>query len=266
MERFRNSILERKPVFGFCVDSFCKPVLAKLYKNAGVDFVYLENEHSFYGNNDMNDFILTCKTLDLPVVVKTPYLDRGVITKLLDAGATGMQLPMTETAEQVKTLWNYVKFPPKGLRATGHDFGNSGYKEVEDYGEWLKRSNLSTVIIAHVETAKALENIDEILDNEYVDVMFIGAFDLSVSLGHPGKMDHPAVNEAIKRFGEAAAKYNKIAGLYVPTRELAEYWLDGGFTYFEISSEIDFIMSGSKMLMDGLRQAAEGHLTKTAHK
>jgi 4-hydroxy-2-oxoheptanedioate aldolase len=254
MEKFRKRLLDRKPVFGFCVDSFCKPLIAKLYKNAGVDFVYLENEHSFYGNADMNDFILTCRTLDLPVVVKTPYLDRGVITKLLDAGAIGMQLPMTETRQQVETLYNYIKFPPEGVRATGHDFGNSGYQEIEDYGKWLDRSNRATVSIAHVETARALENIDSILDNGYVDVMFIGAFDLSVSLGYPGKMDHPQVMKAIKRLGDAAARYNKVSGLYVPTRELAEYWLNEGFTFFEIASEVDFILNGSRALMEELRK------------
>jgi len=253
MEQFSKAIKDRRPVFGLCADHFCRPLLAKLYKASDADFVYLEYEHSFYSANDLHDFLLMCKTVDLPLVVKTPYLDRGAITKLLDAGATGIQLPMTETEEQIRTLHDYVKFPPEGKRAAGHDFTNTGYGDVEDYSEALKGSNRNTLVIAHVETAKSVENIDSILGSGCADIMFIGAFDLSVSLGHPAKMDHPEVQKAIRILRDSALRHNVAAGLYVPTAEKAEYWLHEGFTFFEIASEVEFILNGAESLIKSLK-------------
>ena len=78
------------------------------------------------------DSLLCAQDNSLPVVAKTPYLDRGAVVKLLDSGASCLQLPMTETPEQILTLHNWLKYPPEGERAVSCGYGSTGYKPTNE--------------------------------------------------------------------------------------------------------------------------------------
>jgi 2-keto-3-deoxy-L-rhamnonate aldolase RhmA len=231
--------------------------LARLWKNSGADFVYVEYEHSFMNEANLADFVLCCRAHGLPVVAKVPECSRTHVAKLLECGVVGIQLPWTESREQIDRLVSYVKFPPVGIRAAAPGMGNCDYNLQTSGRELIEVGNRETVILAHVETRRGIDNLDAILDNPHVDVLFLGMYDLSVSCGHPGEFAHPEVGKAVDAALAAAKRHGKVAGMYVPDARAAQAWMAKGARFFETASEVDLIDAGARQLVQQFRALAK---------
>ena len=235
-------------VVGMTIAEMLRPPIMKIYANSGADFVYIENEHSNLDPARFADALLCAQDNDLPVVIKTPYLDRGAIVKLLDAGSIALQLPMTETPEQILTLHNWLKYPPIGERAICCGYGSTGYRPV-DLATFIKQQNEDSMLIAHIETKKGVDAIDEILGTGVVDLVFIGQDDMSISVGAPGDHHDPRHVAAIKRVADAARRHNVFFGLFAPSVDSAKLWIDEGALFFECADELVLIDSGARAMV-----------------
>lgn len=248
MKSIKQLLNEQELVVGLMVQHTCAPWIAKLYSDAGADFIYIESEHVFFSGARLAELICSSRMCSLPVVAKSSYVDRGHIAQLLDAGVTGIQLPMSETAEQLEQVVSFTKFPPTGIRAAAPGTGNSDYESV-NVTEWLKKQDEETTVLAHIESRRGLENVDEILQVPGVDIMFIGLFDLTVSLGQPAKYDHPDVEKAIDTLIAAAKNQGKFAGMWTPSYEVVKPWIKKGIRFFESQGDVGFIATGANNLM-----------------
>ena len=179
------------------ITEYVRPSLVKLYKNAGFDFIYIEYEHGFLNPSNLADTILSARDNGLPVVSKTPQLERQEVSKLLEAGVSGIQLPRTETREQVEELLGYIKFPPKGTRAMAPGYGNSDYVQTSDLAEWMVEQDAESTLVVHIETRLGYENAESIISTPGVDMVYCGPGDFSIEMGRPGEFDHPEVQIAI---------------------------------------------------------------------
>jgi 2-dehydro-3-deoxyglucarate aldolase/4-hydroxy-2-oxoheptanedioate aldolase len=249
-----KTILQKQPLaVGLTTMHVVEPWLAKLFGRSGADFVYVEYEHGFFNEADLAGFVLCCRAEGLPVVAKVPECSRTHVAKLLECGVTGIQLPWTETREQIDRLASYVKYPPAGIRAACPGMGNCDYDLTVDGAEFLAAGNRETVILAHVETRTGVQNITDILGNPHVDVAFLGMYDLSVSYGHPGDFRHPEVAAAVEQVIAAAHKAGKTMGMWVPDYSAAAPWIEKGVTFFETGNEVDFIDSASRRTISEFR-------------
>ena len=122
---------------GGMVAEHLRPSLVKLYVQAGFDFMYIEYEHGFFEMTTFADSVLCARDNNLPVIAKTPQLERAEVAKLLECGVVGIQLPRTETRAEVETLRSYLKFPPAGTRAVAPGYGNSSYLQPTDWKTWM---------------------------------------------------------------------------------------------------------------------------------
>ncbi len=254
MSSLKAMLGENRPLVGMTMQHVTAPWLAKLYKNSGTDFVYVEYEHSFMNEADLAHFVFTCRALGLPVVAKVPECSRTHVAKLLECGVIGIQLPWTESREQIDRLAGYVKFPPVGIRAAAPGMGNCDYNLQTSGRDLIERGNRETVILAHVETRAGIDNLDAILDCPQVDVLFLGMYDLSVSYGQPGDFRHPDVAAAVEKAVAAAKRHGKVAGMYVPDARAAEPWVAKGMRFFETASEIDLIDAGARKIVNQFRE------------
>ncbi len=246
MKSLKNMLKEGRVLVGLTAQHLMTPWLAKLYQHADTDFVYIEYEHSFMNEADLAGFVLVCRSLGLPVVAKVPECSRTHVAKLLEAGVVGIQLPWTESREQIDRLVSYVKFPPLGIRAAAPGMGNCDYNSQTSGRDLLETGNRETVILAHVETRAGIDNLDAILGHPLVDILFLGMYDLSVSYGHPGEFAHPEVAAAVEKAIAAAKRHGKVAGMYVPDAKTAQPWVARGMRFFETASEVDQIDSGAR--------------------
>ncbi len=253
MNSLKSMLREGRVLVGLTTQHVMSPWLARLWKHSGCDFVYVEYEHSFMNEASLADFVLACRMSGLPVVAKVPECSRTHVAKLLECGVVGIQLPWTETREQIDRLASYVKFPPHGIRAAAPGMGNCDYDLRTSGRDLIETGNRETVVLAHVETRTGIENLDAILGNPHVDVLFLGMYDLSISYGQPGDFRHPDVAAAVEAALAAARRHGKVAGMYVPDAKAAEPWVARGMRFFETASEVDLIDSGARGLVQQFR-------------
>ncbi len=258
MSSLRAMLQQGRVLVGMTTQHVTTPWLAQLWKYSGADFVYVEYEHGFLNEGELSNFVLSCRQLGLPVVAKVPECSRTHVAKLLECGVVGIQLPWTESREQVDRLVSYVKFPPVGIRAAAPGMGNCDYDLTTTGRQLIEVGNRETVVLAHVETRTGIANLDAILSCPQVDILFLGMYDLSIGCGQPGDFKHPDVKAAVEQALAAARRHNKVAGMYVPDARAAAPWVERGMRFFETASEVDLIDAGARSVVREFRSLQPG--------
>ena len=193
------------------------PAFVESAGHAGYDFVLLDMEHGTTTFETLPHLIRAANVAGVCPVVRVPRGSDIWIDQALDVGAGGVMIPQIDTAEQARAAVSAAKFSPVGTRAVP---GSEYFSKAQD-----------TVVILQAEGKKAVENLDEILDVPGIDVVFVGPYDLSSSLGHVGEIDHPEVVECIKGIiAKANAKGVKI-GCFADTVEGGMKWRDLGVKF-----------------------------------
>lgn len=236
---------------GASIVELARPSLVRIYREAGFDFVMLENEHMLFGPNAIADTVAAARAEGLPVVAKVPQLERGETTRLLDCGVVAIQLPRTETREQIETLTSFIKFPPQGTRAAAPGLGNSDFRPPKDVRQWLADQDAETVLVAHIETRKAYENAAEIVGAPGVDMVYVGPGDFAIEMGHPGEPGHPDVRGPMEEILEMCRRHRVAFGTTAYTVESAAEWIAKGAQFFETRSELSLLyQSASQVVRD----------------
>lgn len=197
-----------KPLFGMFV-GITSPAIVEMCGYAGFDFVVLDNEHGPASIETTEHLIRAARCANVIPVVRTVEHD---ILRILDIGASAIQVPQVNTAEQARRIVAAAKYPPMGSRGAAFSPRAAGYNFFGGQPH-AKASNEGTSVIVMTETRQALDNLDEILTVPGVDAVFIGPNDLSFSMGHQGNQKHPEVVAAIEAAVKKIARTKVAAGL-----------------------------------------------------
>ena len=165
------------------------PAFVESAGHAGYDFVLLDMEHGTTTFETLPHLIRAANVAGVCPVVRVPRGSDIWIDQALDVGAGGVMIPQIDTAEQARAAVSAAKFSPAGTRGTCRFVRSAGFGAVPG-NEYFSKAQ-DTAVILQAEGKKAVENLDEILDVPGIDVVFVGPYDLSSSLGHVGEIDHP---------------------------------------------------------------------------
>ena len=248
----RKKVLAGEYVYGMMIRQGRDPGTPAIFAAAGYDFCFFDMEHGNYSMETVADLIRGCKSVGIGSVIRVPHLETHFISRVLDAGAEGIMVPMTSRREQAERIVRYSKFTPLGARGFGNQTGQTDYKVLKTV-EFMKEANEHTLIIAQIETKEAIENIEEILDVEGIDVGLIGPNDLSISLGVPDLMGSEVMTQAIDRVVQAAKKKKKASGMHIGSIDALKKWRSKGMTVLAYSTDIAFMYSASKSALDQLK-------------
>lgn len=251
---FKRRLARGDVLLGGTVAEYLRPSLVKKYRYAGLDFIFIDKEHAFFDGQEMADFVLCAGDNKMAVISKIGELNRPEVSRLLEAGVVGIQLPRTESREQLMTLIQYMKYSPLGTRAGAPGYGNMDYDFPEGDRAWLKKANQSTVIVAHIETALGYENAEEIISTPRVDMVYVGPYDFSISMGYPGQSDHPRVKEPMGEILDLCRKHKVPFGTSSPNPRAGRKWISRGCQFFELNSELALIQSGATELAAAYRR------------
>jgi 4-hydroxy-2-oxoheptanedioate aldolase len=184
-------------------------------------------------------------------VVRVPWLDPGILMKMLDAGAYGLICPMVSTPEQAQQLVAATHYPPRGTRSFGpiRALLYSG-------ADYLQHANDTIVAFAMIETAEALDNLDAILSVEGLDAVYIGPGDLSLALGCTPSFDEvaPAVAQAIDHILDRAKAHGVVAGIHNMSPEAARKRIAKGFQFVTVGSDARLMAAGAQLAVKAMRQ------------
>ncbi len=186
--------------------------VAEALGRTGLDFLIIDNEHGPFEAERTADFIRAAELVGIAPLARVREISRPAVLKLLDVGAQGIIVPDVHTVDQVRALVDYAKFAPIGKRGfcpTRKDGWGFGYPATEDIGTNMDYCNAETLLIPQCETVGCLEHIETIAGMEGVDGIFIGPFDLSISMGIPGQFGHPDFLGALVRIRDACRAAGK---------------------------------------------------------
>ena len=223
---------------------------AEVMAHQGWDSLTVDMQHGVVDYQEAVNMFTAVSTTDVVPLVRVPWLEPGILMKVLDAGAYGLICPMVNTRAEAEALVAATHYPPRGNRSVGPIRGLL-------YGgaDYLQKANDTIVVFAMIETRQALENVDEILSVEGLDAIYIGPGDLSNSLGCTPKLDQDEkpVVEAIDHILERAKAHGVIAGLHNGTPEYALKMIDKGFQFVTIGSDSRLMAAGCEDVIGKMR-------------
>jgi len=228
-ERFVVALREHRPLLGVFM-GLTSPALVEMSGHAGFDFVVIDNEHGPAAIETTEHMIRAARVAGITPIVRVSGANTQEILRTLDVGASAVQVPQVNTAEQAQLVVNAAKYPPQGQRGVAFSTRAAGYGFFGGLPH-LQRSNAETAVITHIETAEAVTNLDAMLAIEGIDVMFIGPTDLSVSMGYPGNPGHPNVQSTIADCIRRIIAADKTAGLLVANVDEYHKFAEMGANY-----------------------------------
>lgn len=230
---------------GTMLSEVCFPNFPIILKNAGMDFLIIDNEHGAFDYGFMSSILAVSRLQDLPVIVRLPDNHRKDITKLADMGAGGFLLPMTNGVDDILPVVQYAKYEPVGKRGISTNRAHTFYNPPPLL-EYMKTANERMRVYAQIETAAGVRNIREILAVEGVDGVFVGPNDLSCDLGCIG--NNGPVKAAIAEIAAEAKRQGKTWGIITTSGDLIDFSLAQGVDYLSYGSEINMLKDASKQI------------------
>lgn len=207
----------------------------------GMDFVILDLEH---GPNDivnLGALIRAAELSGMAAVVRVLRTDQ--IGRALDLAAGAVQIPHISTAADAQAAANAARFSPHGHRGVCRYVRAAGHSST-DKSEYFSRA-ADVTVIAQVEGREGLANLDEILEVPGIDVIFLGVYDLSQSLGFTGEVDRPEVVAALEEvIGKCAAKGIPV-GTFVESVETARRYRELGVNYLCYSVDVGLLYNAA---------------------
>ena len=234
-----------RPLLGMFI-GLPAPALVEMCGHAGVDFVIIDNEHGPAGIESTEHLLRAARGAGVIPVVRTLEPD---ILRILDIGASAIQVPQVNTREQAARIVAAAKYPPMGSRGAAFSTRAAGYGFFGGT-DHVTASNSGTAVIVMAETRTAIENIDAIVSVPGIDAVFFGPNDLSFSFGHPGQMQHPEVIGAIEHGIERALAAGVAPGVLATSPDEFRRWAEKGARY------LPMVVSG--LIANALRTAVAG--------
>jgi 4-hydroxy-2-oxoheptanedioate aldolase len=225
---------------------------AETMAHQGWDSLTIDLQHGVVDYQTMLPMLQAISTTHTVPVVRVPWLEPGILMKTLDAGAYGVICPMVNTREDAQRLVAWTHYAPRGTRSFGPVrallYGGADYPE---------HANDTIVTFAMIETAQALDNLDDILSVEGLDAVYIGPSDLSLALGCRPVFDDvdPPVAEAIDHILERAKAHGLVAGIHNGRPDVALARIARGFQFVTVSSDARLMAAGAQQMLSAMRAA-----------
>lgn len=224
---------------------------------SGLSFIILDYEHGGFTYPDIADIIMSARHSGIKIIIRLSDNRRKDITKLMDMGADGLLLPMTNTAADIAEVVRYAKYAPLGKRGVSTTRQHTMY-HLDNLPAYMREANENSMVFAQIETEQGIKNCADILNVPGVNGVFIGPNDLSVDLGCLDSNDFTAVSEAIQVIGHIAVSGKKLTGIITENSGYMQTAADSGFTMFCCGSEISLWKKGCKNIAHDISTLGAG--------
>jgi 4-hydroxy-2-oxoheptanedioate aldolase len=221
---------------------------AELVGHAGFDWVCIDAQHGMIGESDVRTMLAGLAKAGCPGLVRTPWQDPGFAMRALDAGAHGILFPTVSDADEVRRAVGACKYPPVGYRS---------WAALGLGGADMEAANEATTCGVMIETASAVDAIEEIVAVEGLGFVFVGPDDLAISLGRQPTTEptDEVVLAAIERVRACCAGRGLPAGIYGGSPAMVRRWGAAGFTVLAVASDLAVLGQGAADLAASARLA-----------
>ena len=247
----KKKLQQGKAVYGGFVTIPSPSVVEHYALAGGVDFIWIEAEHTVMDAKDVQNMVRAAENEHHPItpIVRIPKNDVDVAKRFLGTGVHGVILPSIKTVSDARRAVRLAKYAPLGNRPAGLERANGFLATFKDY---IARANDDVLVVVMIETKEAAENFRKIVDVEGVDVFHIGPYDMSLSYAEsmnkaPDSSEvKKAVEKALSRIEQLCKEKGVPMGSYAPTKTVAEEKMKRGYLFFTIPDDGAMIRNGVK--------------------
>lgn len=234
-------------VLCMAVNQMRTPNVGMIAASAGFDAIYVDLEHNPTDLETAAAIFVGALGADVTPIVRIASSTPHDVSRVLDVGAQGIMVAHVNTAEEMKRVVDAARFKPNGRRSASGTLPSLGYRALSQ--DAVNRLiNQETLVMPIIETEEGLANVEAIAAVEGIDVLHIGANDLSVEMGLPGQVDHPRLYEAYARVAAAARAHGLAMGVGGARgdRKLQAELLKLGVRYLTCGADVGYVVDGGR--------------------
>lgn len=241
---FKHALAEGKLQIGLW-SSLASNIATEIVADSGFDWILLDTEHAPSEIPDLLSQLQSVMRGTATPIVRPAWNDAVLTKRVLDIGAQSVLIPYVQNAEEARRAVSATLYPPQGIRGVSVAARASRYGRTPGY---LTKANAEICVLVQVETRAALGELEAIAKVDGVDGVFIGPSDLAASLGHLGNPQHPDVQKAIEDAGRRLKALGKPAGILTGNEEEARRYIDWGYLFVAVGSDVGLLSRGADML------------------
>jgi len=229
------------------------PTLVEVFGKAGMDFIIIDHEHGPFNYETSENMIRAAECGGCTPLIRVPYNSSSDILRSLEIGAHGIVVPQIGNRDEALKALSSMKYHPEG------DRGVSAFTRASDYygisiSDRTEKMNKTVLSVLLIESISAVDNLESILESGVVDVVYIGTYDLSQSLGMTGDIYNPEVIRLMEKCVSTIRSYGVAAGVLAQTGEDLKRWVDMGFQFIPYIVDCGIIYQSVNSEFNELRE------------
>ena len=241
-------------LYGPFIDSGNEDIV-EIVALAGFDYIIIDCEHSPADPMMALRMVRAADARRLPSLIRVNNSMPSTILKMMDIGSSGIMAPLIHDAEMARNVGASVRYYPHGRRGTALMRGSDyGFLHIDDY---FSKTNSDAFVMVQAESVEAVKNIEEIVQVEEVDAIFIGPYDLSQSMGIPGQVESQPILDIVKSAGKTIRDAGKIPAILAGNYEKAKMFADWGFQLITYSTDLDIFSKAAREIVAHFKGAKQ---------
>ena len=229
------------------------PAVVEIMAFAGFDFIIIDMEHGPISIEHAQNMIRAAESADITPIIRVRKNDETLTLRALDIGVQGIEIPQINRKMDAELAVKAVKYAPDGERGVCRYVRAAQYSSQDKY-EYFTKANQETAIIIHIEGIEGIRNLEDILSVPGLDVIFIGPYDLSQSLGIPGQVNHPSVIEKMSEVIKKCQQAKIAVGTFADDIATAKKWIDLGVKYMSFSVDVGILFQAAQNVVQQLKK------------
>jgi 2-keto-3-deoxy-L-rhamnonate aldolase RhmA len=252
--RTRAALERGETVLGTFVKS-PDPAVAEILAGSGFDLLVADLEHSSLTVADVATIVRAAEPFEVPVMARIAPSEIAQAARLLETGAIGVQVTDVVDPETLTELRRATRFPPAGRRSLALTQRDAGFGRITAPA-YLEQAAARLLTVAQVESRAGVAALGALLASpDQPDAWFIGPFDLSTDLGHPGDLEHPEVQKAFGEILSALEAAGSRIGVFARDGADAAAWRERGASFLLLSSDVTLLAGAARSAVAGARSA-----------
>jgi 2-keto-3-deoxy-L-rhamnonate aldolase RhmA len=249
-ESFRQRLKSSEILIGTLI-TLSSPDVAEILAGAGFDWLFIDMEHAPLDTRAVQTIIQTVGNKST-CLVRVPTNAEVWLKQALDTGAAGVIIPQVKTRQDVENAVQWCRYPPQGSRSVGVGRAQGYGASLQSY---IDHANDEVVVVVQIEHITAVEHVEDIISVPGVDAVLLGPYDLSASMGIPGKIGDNTVQEAIKTVRNTCLTRGLPVGIFGATSEAAAAFMEQGYNLIAVGTDTLFLGGAAR---ETLRQLGRG--------
>ena len=227
-------------------------VLAEVAALSGMDVLVIDSEHGPTSVIDNMPLVMAAEYRGAVPIIRVPNKESDTILKMLDIGAHGVLVPRVNTPEEAQRIAAAARYYPQGGRGVASSRASDyGFTPL---GEYFGLANQRNLVAVQCEDVACLPYLEQITATEGIDMIFVGPYDLSSTMGAPGRVGYQDIKETVELVLKFTRKYGKLAGIFTKNAEEARFYAELGFRFIIVGVDVQVFAGAYKNLVAALKK------------